>query len=177
MKRTTAIVVGAGPAGSACALSLARKGIECIVLERGQKPGEKNVASFVLLTDVLKHLVPDFMEDAPLERAVTEESVILLGRNDVVNIRARYYGHLKDSSAFTAYRGKFDAWLAGKAEEAGAQMITGATVTDLIIEGGSVRGVRVGDDELLADVVVGADGVNSVVAEKSGLVSRQDSSM
>jgi electron transfer flavoprotein-quinone oxidoreductase len=177
VNRTTAIIVGAGPAGSACALSLARKGIECIVLERGQRPGEKNVASFVLLTDVLKHLIPDFMDDAPLERVVTEESILLLGKDDVVNIQCRFYRHLRDPSAFTAYRGKFDAWLASKAEEAGAQIITGATVTDLIIEDKSVRGVRVGDDELLADVVIGANGVNSVVAEKSGLVSRQDTSM
>ena len=107
MNRTTAIVVGAGPAGSACALSLARKGIECIVLERGQGPGEKNVASFVLLTDVLKHLIPDFMDDAPLERAVTEENILLLGKHDVVNIQSRFYRHLNDQSAFTSSKHNF----------------------------------------------------------------------
>lgn len=50
MDKVECIVVGAGPAGAACALGLARKGIETVLLERGQEAGEKNVASFVLFT-------------------------------------------------------------------------------------------------------------------------------
>ena len=96
MKRTTVIIVGAGPAGSACALSLARKGIESIVLERGQNAGEKNVASFVLFTDVLKHLIPDFMDDAPLERAISEENILILGKERPSAGGILYHGVIKD---------------------------------------------------------------------------------
>jgi electron transfer flavoprotein-quinone oxidoreductase len=39
------IVVGAGPAGSAAALQMGREGLDVVLLERGNRPGEKNVMS------------------------------------------------------------------------------------------------------------------------------------
>jgi flavin-dependent dehydrogenase len=42
------VVVGAGPAGSAAALQLARDGLDVVFLERGDRPGEKNVMGGVL---------------------------------------------------------------------------------------------------------------------------------
>lgn len=73
-------------------------------------------------------------------------------------------------TAYTAYRSKFDAWFAGKAAEAGAELLTGVRVTDLIWKDGKVAGVKVGDEELLANVVVGADGFHTVVGRAAGLV-------
>ena len=62
------VVVGAGPAGSAAALQMARDGLDVVLLERGRRSGEKNVMSGVLFTDTLCSLVPDFQERAPLQR-------------------------------------------------------------------------------------------------------------
>jgi electron transfer flavoprotein-quinone oxidoreductase len=169
MDKTTCIVVGAGPAGSACALSLARKGIETVLLERGRTPGEKNVSSFVLFTKELQRLVPDCMEDLPLERNIIRTDTMILGEKDVKTITSYNYEHIKNPITFTAYRRKFDAWFAKKAVDAGAELITGMTVTDLIMDGKRVIGVKVGDEELYADVVVGADGYHSKVAQMSGL--------
>ncbi len=169
MDKTTCIVVGAGPAGSACALSLARKGIETVLLERGRIPGEKNVSSFVLFLKELKRLIPDCMEDLPLERNIIRTDQIILCDTDVKTITSYNYEHIKNPITYTAYRRKFDAWFAKKAASAGAQVITGMTVTDLIIDNGRVIGVKVGDEELYADVVVGADGYHSKVAQASGL--------
>jgi electron transfer flavoprotein-quinone oxidoreductase len=42
------VVVGAGPAGSAAALQMARDGLDVVLLERGTRPGDKNVMSGVL---------------------------------------------------------------------------------------------------------------------------------
>lgn len=64
------IVVGAGPAGSAAALQMARDGLDVVFLERGNRPGEKNVMSGVLITDKLCELVPDFVDRAPLQRLI-----------------------------------------------------------------------------------------------------------
>ena len=75
MDKVTCIVVGAGPAGSGCALALARMGIETVLFERGRMPGEKNVSSFVLYTDELKRLIPDFRNDLPVERTVDQTVV------------------------------------------------------------------------------------------------------
>ncbi len=63
MEKVNCVVVGAGPAGAACALSLARKGIETVLLERGTRAGEKNVASSVLFTPVLEKIIPEFRDD------------------------------------------------------------------------------------------------------------------
>ncbi len=170
MDKTQCVVVGAGPAGSACALSLARKGIETVLLERGQRAGEKNVASFVLMTPVLDRLIPAFRDEAPLERLVSDHCLAYLGEKDMLQMRLRLHEHTERGLAYTAYRSKFDAWLAGKAAEAGAELLTGVLVTDLIVENGRVAGVRIGDEELRADVVVGADGIHTVVGRAAGLV-------
>ena len=65
------VVVGAGPAGSAAALQMARDGLDVVLLERGTRPGEKNVMSGVLVTRILHSLIPDFRERAPLQRCIT----------------------------------------------------------------------------------------------------------
>ena len=64
------VVVGAGPAGSAAALQMARDGLDVVFLERGNRPGEKNVMSGILFTDKLATLVPNFRDRAPLERCI-----------------------------------------------------------------------------------------------------------
>lgn len=171
MDKVECIVVGAGPSGSACALSLARKGIETVLLERGQRAGEKNVASFVLMTPVLDRLIPGFRDEAPLERLVSDHCLAYLGEKDLLQLRWRMQEHTDRGLAYTAYRSKFDAWFAGKAEEAGAELLTGVLVTDLVFEDGKVAGVKIGDEELRADVVVGADGIHTAVGRAAGLVT------
>ena len=43
-----AVVVGAGPAGTAAAITMAKAGLQVALLERGQKPGSKNVMGGIL---------------------------------------------------------------------------------------------------------------------------------
>jgi electron transfer flavoprotein-quinone oxidoreductase len=70
---------------------------------------------------------------------------------------------------FTLLRSRFDRWMAGKAEEAGAVLACGLRADDLLMEGGRVSGIRAGGDEMPARVVVACDGVNSLLAQKAGL--------
>ena len=174
MDKVTCIVVGAGPAGSACALSLAQKGIETVLFERGRVPGEKNVSSFVLYAHELKRLIPDFRKDLPFERIVVRTDQVQLAPDDAKMLTSYNSRWVDAPLAFTAFRRKFDGWFAKKAVEAGAQLMGGMKVSDLIKDGDRVIGVRVGEEELYADVVVGADGFHSIVGEKSGLVKAWD---
>jgi electron transfer flavoprotein-quinone oxidoreductase len=166
------IVAGAGPAGAAAALQLARDGLDVVLLERGSRPGEKNVMSGVLLTQKLHALIPDFAERAPLQRRITGGyEAYILGDDEVLALpglrsyRADRYPH----PPFTVFRSQFDAWFAQEAESAGAELFTDTLVEDLLWEGGQVVGVSTRRGDLRAKVVIGADGVNSTVAEKSGL--------
>lgn len=143
------------------------------MLERAAYPGAKNVFGGVLYTTVLNRIIPNFWEEAPVERHIKGLEVLLISETNGVSIGVQSEEHNKPpfNNSFTVSRAKFDQWYASKAEEAGAMLVNNAVVDDLIWENGKVVGVRARGEEgeLYADVVVAADGVNSLLAEKAGL--------
>lgn len=169
MEKVECIVVGAGPAGAACAIGLARNGVQTVMVERGKYAGEKNVASFVLFANVLERIYPDFRDEAPLERLTADAGFLALRERDFMEFRMRSDNYYRDRLIYTAYRSRFDKWFAEKAEAEGVELVKGMLVTGLLKEGGRVVGIKVGEDELLADVVVGADGIHSIVSREAGL--------
>lgn len=173
-----AIVVGAGPAGSAAAYVMAKAGMEVVMLERGDYPGAKNVWGGVLFRDAAASVFPEFWEDAPLERPVVDQQLWMLGQDSVIHSGFKTEQWAKPPyNAFTAMRGKIDPYFAKKAEDAGAYLIPETQVTQCIFDKGKVVGVRTGreEGELFANVVLMAEGINCWAAVKSGL--RQDYSM
>ncbi|OIK14833.1 nitrogen fixation protein FixC [Bacillus sp. MUM 116] len=165
------IIVGAGPAGSACALVCVRSGLNVLLLERGEYPGSKNVMGGVLFSKQLRDLIPEFWKEAPLERPVVDHRYWILGKESVVQIgyKGMEWGE-EPYNSFTVQRAQFDQWFAKKAVEAGALLVNETVVTECIVEKGKVVGVRTDrpDGELYADVVVLADGVNSLLAKQLG---------
>lgn len=168
-----AIVVGAGPAGSSAAIIMARAGLNVVILERGEYPGAKNMFGGVMYRWPLEKIIPRFWEKAPIERFVTDYRIMMLSKNSGITLSFKNLDFSNPPyNSFTVSRSKFDRWYASQAEASGALLITSATITDVIKENGRVVGVRSGEgeeNELYADVVVGADGVMSTVATKSGL--------
>jgi len=174
MKRTfDAIVVGAGPAGSSAALTLARAGLDVALLERGAFPGEKNMFGGVLhrLT-ALEDIFPDFWNQAPLERHIVKKALSFITEGSCFNVN--FDTEASDTPPYNGYtiaRPKFDRWLAEQAVKAGATLLTRSTVDDVVTEGGKVVGVTLLRDgtTLKAPVVIAADGVLSFTAKKAGL--------
>jgi electron transfer flavoprotein-quinone oxidoreductase len=173
MQEFDAIVVGAGPAGSSAALAMARAGLQVALIERGEYPGAKNVSGAALYAPgLLADLLPDYWEEAPVERYLTRRVVTFLGKEAAVSLdfRTQHFSR-PPYNGFTLLRPRFDRWLAGKAEEAGAFLITSTVVDDLLYKDKQVVGVRCRREEgdLYAPIVIAADGANSFLAKKAGL--------
>jgi len=155
-----AVVVGAGPAGSAAAITLAKAGLQVALLERGVKPGSKNVMGGILYNHYLEEIVGEDWKQAPLERPIIDERRWLMTADaavglDYKNIRNRAHPH-----SYSVLRAKFDAWFAEQAEKAGAMVVPETVVDRLITKNGRVVGVGTGrGDDVYADVTIVCEGI------------------
>lgn len=171
-ERFEVVVVGAGPAGLAAALTLARAGVEVIVFERGEHPGSKNVMGGVLYRHPTETVVPGFYHQAPLERPVVEQRLWLLTGEAALTLGYKDMAFAGEPfNAFTVLRARFDRWLADQAVAAGALLINETVVEDLLWENERVVGVRTGREggDVRAEVVILAEGANSLLTQKAGL--------
>lgn len=168
-----AIVVGAGPAGNACALTMAERGMKVLQLERGEYPGSKNVQGAILYADALEKLIPDFREDAPLERHIIEQRLWMMDDRSFSGMQYRSEDFNEEKpNRYTIIRAQFDKWFSSRVRAAGALVICETTVTELVQEpDGRVIGVRTdrAGGFIKADVVVLAEGVNGLLGERAGL--------
>jgi electron transfer flavoprotein-quinone oxidoreductase len=162
-----AIVVGAGPAGSACAYTLAKAGKNVLLLERGDSAGAKNVSGGRLYTYALELVEPGLTQRAPLQRRIVREQIMLLSEGQATTIDHEEYG--KEAQSYSVIRATLDEWFAGEVEAQGASVVPGMRVDGLLEENGRIVGIRVGEDEMRAGVVVAADGVNSLLGQQAGL--------
>jgi electron transfer flavoprotein-quinone oxidoreductase len=184
-----AIIVGAGPAGCACALTLARRGANVLMLEKATIPGERNMTGGVLYGSFignygLINLIPEFEIEAPLERRIISHEVTVLSKPNWKSKEFKFFRLTKDSMPsrfglfnlefetghdYSVLRRKFDQWFANKALEAGAMLSTQTTVEELLKENDVIVGVRTTKEELRSKVVIDCSGVTSNLAEMAGL--------
>ncbi|HDH7621272.1 TPA: FAD-dependent oxidoreductase, partial [Escherichia coli] len=118
------IIIGAGIAGTACALRCARAGLSVLLLERAEIPGSKNLSGGRLYTHALAELLPQFHLTAPLERLITHESLSLLTPDGATTFSSLQPG----GESWSVLRARFDPWLVAEAEKEGVECIPGATV-------------------------------------------------
>src|SRR2546421_398012 len=79
-------IVGAGPAGSAAAITLAREGVQVLLVERGTFPGSKNVFGGRIYSYALKKLLGDSWKDAPVERFVRKEGITFMTSDNAFSV-------------------------------------------------------------------------------------------
>jgi electron transfer flavoprotein-quinone oxidoreductase len=156
-----AIVVGAGPAGVSAAITMAKAGLQVVILEKGEKPGSKNVMGGILYRHNLEEVVGDAWADAPVERPMIEEQRWFMTDKAALRLLGhKNFRHREHPNSFSVLRARFDPWYASKAEEAGAFVINETVVESLILREGKVVGVTTGrEGDLFADVVIVCEGI------------------
>jgi electron transfer flavoprotein-quinone oxidoreductase len=167
------IVVGAGVAGCVTAYQLAGKGHSVLLAERGPKPGSKNLSGGVFYCRVMEEVFPGFVTEAPIERRITRNCLSFLSPTSFVNVDYQDQRLAQPAVAVTVLRAKLDEWLGNQCEQAGVTLMPGVKVDALLRNGERIVGIRAGDDELRAHVVVAADGVNSFICNEAGIRAKE----
>lgn len=168
------VIVGAGPAGSAAALTLARKGLRPLLAERFTFPREKVCGDGLTFRSlsILKELnlydrISSHPSALPVKeaRAVTAEKTVFAG--PIPLLPDRTVGFI------SIPRRELDLILARAAVEAGAELAENFTVTKTLKENGNtvgVAGIQEGRERIIrTSLVIGADGAHSIIARQTGL--------
>jgi electron-transferring-flavoprotein dehydrogenase len=147
------LIVGAGPAGLACAIELTRLAsrdreaggsmpdLNIAVLEKAESLGEHSLSGAVVNPRAFQELFPDVApEDLPFRQPVTAEAVYFLTERRSQRIPTPPTMH--NRNYFTASLCEVVRWLGERAETAGVNTFTGFPVDALLVEGNTVRGVR-----------------------------------
>ena len=173
------IVVGGGPAGAATAWSLATAGIDVLVLDRARFPRDKVCAEY--LSPQASRIFSDMGVLEEIENAgAAHLAGMILRAPSGDTVHAEFAG----VKGFAAYSNRglalrrtvLDDILLRSARAAGARVEEGVRVTDVLRDSnGRVNGVAVTGDggesrSLRTRMVVGADGLRSVVGRRLGLV-------
>jgi electron-transferring-flavoprotein dehydrogenase len=147
------VFVGAGPAGLAGAIELARlvrqanrsgEGlgeVNIAVLEKAASLGEHNLSGAVVNPRAFRELFPDLAdEDLPFRSPVRGERVLFLTRNRSVSLLTPPTMH--NRGYFTASVSEIVRWLGARAEELGVNVLPGFPADSLLVEGSKAIGVR-----------------------------------
>jgi len=170
------LIVGGGPAGASTAFQLARRGVRVRVLDRAQFPRSKACAE--CLSPQASRILADMgVLDSLEPRAARMHGITVRSPNG--SVATGDYAASHGFKAFRDYglsvrREVLDVSLVDAARGAGARVDEGVRVSDIVQDGGVVRGVSVRDHagrvtELRAAITVGADGLRSLVARRAGL--------
>jgi electron-transferring-flavoprotein dehydrogenase len=151
------LIVGAGPAGLACAIRLGqlldetpetaeRLGeVPVAVLEKGKGVGAHVLSGAVVNPRALRRLFRDRarVEDMPFYGRVDHESVYFLTRSSALRIPTP--PTMKNDGNYVASLSQLTRWLGERAEEGGAYILPDTAAEKLLVDGGRVVGIRTGD--------------------------------
>jgi electron-transferring-flavoprotein dehydrogenase len=140
-------IVGAGPAGLACAIELAKlakadgTSLEIGVLEKAGQIGEHCLSGAVINPKPFRELFPDVPEaELPFRAPVKGEGVYMLTGSKAVKLPTP--PTMKNHGNRIASLCEVVRWMAEKAEGAGVNLFPGFPVASLLSEGKKVIGVR-----------------------------------
>ncbi len=161
------VVVGAGPGGSMAAKNAAQRGLDVLLIEKRQEIGDPvRCAEGVSKVWLKKFIEPDprwISAELKGSRIFSPDGTMIEMAEEIAGAEVGY----------VLERKIFDRALAYESAKAGAEVMVKTRATDLIIEDGFVKGVKVmhlGETyDIRAKLVIGADGVESKVGRWAGI--------
>ena len=140
------VIVGAGPAGLACAIrlkQLAPDAAVCLV-EKGAEVGAHILSGAVIEPRALAELIPDWQEKgAPLETPARDDRFLFLPAKRAFRLPTPPQMH--NAGNYIVSLGNVVRWLGGQAEALGVEIYPGFAAAELLEEDGRIVGVATGD--------------------------------
>ena len=148
------LIVGAGPAGLACALHLANlikkynesgakpelSAENIYVLEKGREIGAHQLSGAIMNPRALAELVPDFEKSAPLDTPVTDDAAFFFTKNSAFRFPITP-PPFKNRGNYVVSLSKLVKWMGGLVEKSGVNLFTQFGGAQLIYEGDGIAGV------------------------------------
>jgi geranylgeranyl reductase family protein len=157
------IVVGTGPAGAVLAYLLAKRGLDVLILERATLPRYKSCGGGVTWKA---------MQNLPFDASAVFEQkaiggVVTFAGQQLLKVEVGW------PVAWLVMRDRFDHYLVEQAVLAGAHLVEGISVVNVEERGDRVVVITT-EGKLEAQLLAGADGVNSIVARSVGLMTDRE---
>ena len=161
MEQRAIVVVGAGPAGSAAARAAALAGVAPLLVERDAVPGASNACGGVCALA--------YRDRLGLPAEVVEQEIV----RTRLCVGGQTHEFARTRPSYISFeRAAFDAFLARRAAEAGAELLTNTRVAavdasqrKLVLQDRTTGAVR----EVVADMLLFADGPTTLAAEAFGI--------
>ncbi len=180
MEHYDVAIIGGGSAGLAALKQLSNLNKQAILIEAGKKTGSKNISGGILYSKRPKHgktynvedVYPEFLQDAPVERRITQYMLHATSRDKVFTMNLTAAHEYQANFGYSVLLNKLNGWFAKQASESAERQGGG------IVSGVHVRSLNWQDEKTVietdeiepfeAKAVIAADGVNSEVAEITG---------
>jgi len=158
------IIAGAGPAGASAAIHLARNDLRVLLVEQKKFPRPKLCGEFIS-PECHKHFDSLGVADAMASSAPSAltETIFYSSRGHHVSIPSHWFG---GTAALGLSRAVMDEVLLQRARSCGVNVLEAATISEPIVDGKNVRGVKLKDREYCAPLTIDATGRARILTKK-----------